>query len=75
MVPEANLLGDRGLYLASYNNLRESISLDGTIADEEAKTALRVLSNFEPALRAEKIELSKTFTNTFAKRAKAQFRA
>ena len=75
VVPEANLLGDRGLYLASYNNLRESISLDGTIADEEAKTALRVLSNFVPALKAEKIELSKTFTNAYAKRAKAQFKA
>ncbi|MDO8346155.1 MAG: MetQ/NlpA family ABC transporter substrate-binding protein [Cellvibrio sp.] len=73
-VPEAYLLGDRGLYLASYNNLRESISLDGMIADEEAKTALRVLSNFESTMKADKIELPKTFTNVFVRRAKAQFR-
>lgn len=75
VVPEAYLLGDRGLYLASYNNLRESISLDGVIADEEAKTALRALSNFEPTMKADKIELPKTFTNVFVKRAKTQFRA
>lgn len=74
-VPEAYLLGDRGLYLASYNNLRESISLDGMIADEEARTALRALSNFDPTVKLDKIELPKTFTNVFAKRAKAQFRA
>jgi NitT/TauT family transport system substrate-binding protein len=73
-VPEAYLLGDRGLYLASYNNLRESISLDGMIADEEAKTALRVLSNFESTMKADKIELPKTFTNVFVRRAKVQFR-
>lgn len=75
VVPEAYLLGDRGLYLASYNNLRESISVDGMIADEEAKTALRVLSNFEPGVKADKIEFQKTFTNVFSKRAKTQFRA
>jgi NitT/TauT family transport system substrate-binding protein len=75
VVPDAYLLGDRGLYLASYNNLRESISLDGTITDDEAKTALRVLSNFEPAVKAEKIELPRIFTNAFTKRAKVQFKA
>lgn len=75
VVPEAYLLGDRGLYLATFNNLRESISLDGMIADEDAKTALRALSNFEPTLKADKVDLSKTFTNVFTKRAKSLLRA
>lgn len=75
VVPEAYLLGDRSLYLASYNNLRESFSLDGMVADEEAKAALRHLSNFEPTMKADKIELAKTFTNAYAKRAKSIFRA
>jgi NitT/TauT family transport system substrate-binding protein len=68
VVPEAYLLGDRGLYLASFNNIRESISLNGLIQEGDAKTALRALSNFEPSVKAEKIELAKTFTNVFVKR-------
>ena len=70
VVPESYLLGDRGLYLASFNNIRESISLNGLISDSEAKTALRVLSNFESSVKAEKIELGKTFTNVFVRRTK-----
>ncbi len=71
VVPEAYLLGDRALYLASFNNIRESISLSGLIAEGEAKTALRVLTNFEPSIKAEKIDLAKTFTNSFVKRNKS----
>lgn len=70
VVPESYLLGDRGLYLASFNNIRESISLNGLISDGEAKTAVRALSNFEPSVKSEKIELAKTFTNVFVKRTK-----
>jgi ABC-type nitrate/sulfonate/bicarbonate transport system substrate-binding protein len=33
-VPEGYLLGDRALYLASFNKVREAISLDGMIPDE-----------------------------------------
>ncbi len=71
VVPEAYLLGDRGLYLASYNNLRESISLDGMISMPDAKTALRAVANFDSSVRADKIELTKTFTNVHAKHAKS----
>lgn len=75
VVPESYLLGDRGLYLAIYNNLRESISLDGLIADDAAKTSLRVMANFDPAVKSEKIDISKTYINTFAKQSKLQFDA
>jgi NitT/TauT family transport system substrate-binding protein len=74
-VPESYLLGDRALYLASFNKVREAISLDGIMPDEGARTALRALASFEPSVRPEKIDLSKTYTNEFARRAKERFKA
>ena len=74
-VPEAYLLGDRALYLASFNKVREAISLDGILPEEGARTALRALTSFDPAIKADKIELGKTYTNEFARRAKERFKA
>ena len=74
-VPESYLLGDRALYLASFNNVRESISLDGIIPDDGARTALKALASFDPSIRADKIDIAKTYTNEFAKRAKDRFKA
>jgi NitT/TauT family transport system substrate-binding protein len=74
-VPESYLLGDRGLYLASFDKVRESIALDGLFPEEGGKTALRALRSFDATLKADKIDLSKTFTNQFALRAKAKYKA
>jgi NitT/TauT family transport system substrate-binding protein len=74
-VPEGYLLGDRALYLASFNKIREAIALDGLIPEEGARTALRALASFEPSVKADKIALSKTYTNEFARRAKDKFKA
>ena len=74
-VPEGYLLGDRALYLASFNKVREAIALDGIIPDEGARTALKALASFDPAIKAEKIQLGKTYTNEFARRAKEKFKA
>jgi len=74
-VPEAYLLGDRALYLASFNKVREAISNDGVIPDEGPRTAVRVLASFDPAIKVEKIELAKTYTNAFARKAKERFKA
>jgi NitT/TauT family transport system substrate-binding protein len=74
-VPESYLLGDRALYLASFNKVREAISLDGILPEEGAKTALRALASFVPSIKADKIDLSKTYTNEFARRAKERFKA
>ncbi len=74
-VPESYLLGDRGLYLASFEKVRESIALDGVFPEEGGKTALRALASFDATLKADKIDLSKTYTNQFAARAKARFKA
>lgn len=74
-VPEAYLRGDRALYLAAFNKVREAISPDGMFFDEGPRTAARVLASFDPAIRLDKIELSKTYTNEFARKAKERFKA
>jgi NitT/TauT family transport system substrate-binding protein len=74
-VPESYLLGDRALYLASFNKVREAISLDGILPDEGARTAVKALASFEPSVKPEKIVLAKTYTNEFARRAKDRFKA
>lgn len=74
-VPESYLLGDRALYLASFNKVRESISLDGIIPDDGARTALKALASFDPTIKADKIDIAKTYTNEFARRAKDRFKA
>ncbi|HSV54969.1 MAG TPA: ABC transporter substrate-binding protein [Burkholderiaceae bacterium] len=74
-VPESYLLGDRALYLASFNKVREAISLDGLIAEEGARTALRAMASVDPAIKPDRIDLAKTYTNEFARRAKDKFKA
>ena len=43
--------------------------------EEGPRTALKTLASFEPQVRPEKIDLAKTFTNDFARRAKDKFKA
>jgi NitT/TauT family transport system substrate-binding protein len=74
-VPESYLLGDRALYLASFNKVREAIAIDGLMPEEGARTALKALASFEPSVKPEKIDLAKTYTNDFARRAKEKFKA
>jgi NitT/TauT family transport system substrate-binding protein len=74
-VPEAYLLGDRALYLASFNKVREAIALDGMIPEEGVRTALRALASFEPTIKTDKIDLGKTYTNEFSRRAKDKYKA
>ena len=74
-VPESYLLGDRALYLASFNKVRESISLDGMIPEDGVRTALKALASFDASIKADKIDFSKTYTNEFARRAKERFKA
>ena len=73
-VPEAYLLGDRALYLASFANVREAFSTDGLVPPDGARTALRVVAGFEPDTGPAKVEPGRLFTNEFARRAKEHFR-
>lgn len=74
-VPESYLLGDRALYLASFEKVRESLALDGLFPEDGGKTALQALSSFDRTLKVGKIDLEQTFTNQFALKAKARFKA
>jgi NitT/TauT family transport system substrate-binding protein len=74
-VPESYLLGDRGLYLASFDKVREALALDGLFPEDGGKTALRALASFDATLKADKIDLGKTWTNQFAARSKMRFKA
>ena len=75
VVPDPYFLGDRGLYLSSFNRVREAIAVDGLISDDGVRTALRVAARLDPLLKADKVDVARTFTNEFARRAKDRFRA
>lgn len=74
VVPESYLLGDRALYLFSYNKVKEAISPDGLISDAGAKATVRALAAFDPAVKPGEIQLDKTYTNEFAKKANARYK-
>lgn len=73
-VPESYLLGDKALYLFSFNKVKEAISPDGFISDAGARTALRVIPAFNPEVKAKEIKLELTYTNEFVKNANAKSR-
>ena len=72
-VPESYLLGDRALYLAAWENVRQAISPDGLMPEAGPATALRMLKTFEPSLADKSIDLAKTYTNAFARRADVKY--
>ena len=73
-VPDSYLLGDRALYLASFNKIRECISLDGFLPEDGPITVLKALSRFDSSLQQAKIDVSRTYTNVFALRSKLRFK-
>ena len=74
VVPEAYLLGDRALYLFSYDKVKEAISTDGIISDAGARATLKALASFDPAVKPAEIRLEQTYTNEFAKKANQKFK-
>jgi len=74
VVPEAYLLGDRALYLFSYDKVKEAISPDGLISDAGAKATVRALAAFDPNIKPAEIDLARTYTNEFAKKANAKYK-
>lgn len=73
-VPESYFLGDKALYLFSFSKVKEAISVDGTISDAGAKTALKVIPAFNPQVKASEIKLDLTYTNEFVKKANAKYK-
>ena len=74
VVPESYLLGDRALYLFSYDKVKEAMSRDGLISDAGAKATLKSLAAFDPNIKPAEIDLSRTYTNEFAKKANAKYK-
>jgi len=74
VVPEAYLLGDRALYLFSYDKVKEAISPDGMISDAGARATLKSLAAFDPNIKPGEIRLEQTYTNEFAKKANAKYK-
>jgi len=72
-VPEEYLLGDKAMYLFAYNNVKTAFSKDGLFSDAGAKTTLKTLSTFNPAIKPAEINLSETYTNEFVKKALAKY--
>ncbi|WP_326541948.1 ABC transporter substrate-binding protein [Pseudorhodoferax sp.] len=73
-VPENYLLGDRALYLASFQKVREAISPDGLFPEDGGATALRALASFDPGIDSARIDPGRLFTNVFARKAKDRFK-
>jgi NitT/TauT family transport system substrate-binding protein len=73
IVPEAYLLGDRALYLAAFDRVRESISPDGLMPDGGPATVLKALAAFDSSVKTDRIELIRSYSNEFAKKVKDPF--
>ena len=47
--------------------------MDGLIPESGPQTALRALARFDPSFNADKVDLSQTYSNEFARKAKSRF--
>jgi len=74
VVPEAYLLGDRALYLFSYNKVKEAISPDGMISDVGARATVKALAAFDSNIKPDEIKLGETYTNEFVRKANAKYK-
>jgi len=71
-VPEEYYLGDRALYIAAVKASKPMYSVTGIIPPEGMKNALDMLVRFDAEMKDAKVDLSKTFNDSFAKKAAAQ---
>ncbi|HEX5738626.1 MAG TPA: ABC transporter substrate-binding protein [Hydrogenophaga sp.] len=74
-VPEHYFLGDRALYLAAFSRAREAWTTDGLMPTTGPRTAANMLSRFDTTGAMQRVDLARTFTNDFARKAKARFKA
>jgi NitT/TauT family transport system substrate-binding protein len=74
-VPESYLLGDRALYLDAWQHVKEAMSPDGLMPADGPATSLKTLQAFDETIKGKPIDLSKTWTNDFVKKALATVKA
>jgi NitT/TauT family transport system substrate-binding protein len=75
VVPERFFQGDRSLYVAAFNRAREAWSPDGMMPEAGPEIAARQVAQFDEPGSMDRFNLAATFTNAFARKAKARFRA
>jgi NitT/TauT family transport system substrate-binding protein len=68
-VPPEYYAGDRELYRAMIESNRERVSPDGRISAEAATLTWRNLAAFEDTIKNAKIDVAKTYDNSFIERA------
>jgi NitT/TauT family transport system substrate-binding protein len=73
-VPESYLLGDRALYLAAWDKVKEAISPDGMMPADGPRTAQNMLQQFDAELKGKTIRLEDTYTNAFVQKANAKYK-
>ncbi len=61
------------MYLFAYNNVKTAYSKDGLFNEAGAKTTLRVLASFNPAVKPDEVKLADTYTNEFVNKALAKY--
>lgn len=72
-LPAAYLSGDRALYLAAFYRMRETFSPHGMMPEDAPAVALRTLSLVYPEVAAARVDLSRTFSNEWARKARQKF--
>ena len=54
-------------------NVRPAYSKDGYFSEAGARTTLKALASFNPAVKPESINLAETYTNEFVRKAHAKY--
>jgi NitT/TauT family transport system substrate-binding protein len=72
-VPASYVLGDRAVYLAAFNRVRETFSPNGLMPEDGPATALRALAQAYPHMASPRVSLPRTFTDDLARKARQKF--
>jgi NitT/TauT family transport system substrate-binding protein len=73
-VPAEYLLGNKDIYLASYNKVKAAYSPDGMFSEAGAKNTLSYLAAFNPAVKPAEIKLAQTYDNSYVQKALAKYK-
>jgi NitT/TauT family transport system substrate-binding protein len=71
MMPEEYALGDKAVFVQAIAANHDAYSPDGRFTKEAAETAYKVLKTFDASVAGAKIDLDKTYTDTFVSKANA----
>lgn len=73
-VPPGYYGNDKGLYKVALMKNLHGYSLDGTVSTQAAQNVYKVLNSFEPTVQKAKIDLARTYDNSFALKAGQKYR-